>query len=153
MRFNEEIITKLKEVVEIIQFENGKLLHELQFIKHKIKTEKYKHKDEKHTSKYDHDDRDKTHIGCHSLNHDSKVNKEQLQKNELFKKEKEEPEIPGTILSNSDLLKKEAIMLNAKISSCDAHNVKDLESEQKNLIQKAIGISFSVVILNKKTSK
>ena len=30
---NEEVITKLKEVVDIIQCENGKILHELQYIK------------------------------------------------------------------------------------------------------------------------
>ena len=36
---NEEVIIKLKEVVDIIQCENGKLLHELQYIKESLKAD------------------------------------------------------------------------------------------------------------------
>ena len=39
---NEEVIRKLKEVVDIIQCENGKLLHQLQYIKQTLKMDNTK---------------------------------------------------------------------------------------------------------------
>ena len=134
---NEEVIIKLKEVVDIIQCENGKLLHELQYIKDTLKTNGAKNKKRSKTVENTHEESER-----HTQeNHPAQPYN--------TKSPKGQPTPLHTVMEiNIEKLKQEAITLNDKITQCYGQNVEELGKEQKDLIKQAVKVTLGIVILN-----
>ena len=131
------MIIKLKEVVDIIQCENGKLLHELQYIKETLKTDETRNRKRSKTVENEESDRH-TQESPPAQPYDTESPKDEGQPTPLH-----------TVMEiNIEKLKQEAITLNDKITQCYGQNVEELGKEQKDLIKQAVKVTPGIVILN-----